>query len=66
MGRELYLIDTGNAIAKRLLERLEHEKNHKNRGLLSISVSSTGFLNSSLVKTILNSNIEIERIIINK
>lgn len=66
MGKELYLIDSGDAIAKQLLERLGDEQNHKNKGLLVMNVASTGLINSKLVKIILNSNVEIEKIIINK
>jgi glutamate racemase len=64
MGEDICLLDTADAIAKHLLERLEDEKNHQNRGALSIYVGSTGHLNRDLVQNILNLSVQTERVIL--
>jgi glutamate racemase len=59
MGKDINLIETGNAIAKRLLA-LSSEIEHKNEGNLNISVCYTGEINMKMIERILeNKNIEV-------
>lgn len=59
MGENIKIIETGDAIANRLLN-LSMEKNHKNSGDLSLLICHTGPIENSMIKTILkDENIEI-------
>lgn len=61
MGEEVVLIETGDAIAKRLLN-LSKDRNHINQGELKILILHTGHININMVETILeNNNIEIRK-----
>jgi glutamate racemase len=61
MGEEITLIETGDAIASRLLS-LSEEKGHKNIGNLKLTVFHTGNINFEMIKTILDDkNIEIRK-----
>lgn len=61
MGKDIVLIETGDAIANRLLT-LSKEKNHINQGDLRILILHTGDININMVQTILeNDNIEIRK-----
>jgi glutamate racemase len=61
MGKDIVLIETGDAIANRLLT-LSKEKNHINQGDLKILILHTGNININMVETILeNDNIEIRK-----
>lgn len=61
MGKDIVLIETGDAIANRLLT-LSKEKNHINQGDLKILILHTGNININMVQTILeNDNIEIRK-----
>lgn len=61
MGKDIVLIETGDAIANRLLT-LSKEKNHINQGDLKILILHTGDININMVQTILeNDNIEIRK-----
>ena len=61
MGKDIVLIETGDAIANRLLT-LSKEKNHINQGDLRILILHTGYININMVQTILeNDNIEIRK-----
>ena len=63
---DILLIETGMAIAKRLLH-LASDKGHQNEGKLSINILSTGAIQTELVETILHLPIEVKFIkIINK
>ena len=59
MGENIILIETGDAIANRLI-CLSENKGHKNLGELKISVCHTGLINNNMIKMILqNENIEV-------
>jgi len=59
MGKNINLIETGNAIANRLLT-LSSNKGHKNQGNLNISICYTGQININMIDRILeNKNIEV-------
>ncbi len=59
MGKDVNLIETGNAIANRLLV-LSSQKKHINEGNLNISVCYTGEINMKMIERILkNKNIEV-------
>ena len=59
MNKDINLIETGNAIANRLLV-LSSQKKHKNEGTLNISVCYTGKINTKMIEIILeNKNIEV-------
>jgi len=61
MGEDISLIETGDAIANRLLF-LSEQKGHKNLGELKILILHTGNININMVQTILeNDNIEIRK-----
>ena len=61
MGKDIVLIETGDAIANRLLT-LSKEKNHINQGDLKILILHTGNININMVETILeNDTIEIRK-----
>jgi len=53
MQRELNLIHTGDAIAKRLLQ-LSRDIKHINKGIISITLYSTSKINKNIVNNILN------------
>ena len=55
MGQDVLLIDTGDAIAKRLMI-LSQNAGHINEGELDILVLYTGTINTSMVKMILKKN----------
>jgi len=55
MGQDVLLIDTGDAIAKRLMI-LSQNTGHINEGELDILVLYTGTINTSMVKMILKKN----------
>ena len=54
MGEEIILIDSGMAIAKHLLDMLEKNLQHKNKGILLISLLYTGTVKIHIVDKILN------------
>ena len=59
MVKDINLIETGNAIANRLLA-LSLKKKHKNEGALNISICHTGEINIQMIERILeNKNIEV-------
>lgn len=61
MGKKINLIETGDAIANRLLT-LSSLKGHKNKGELNISVFYTGNIKENMVKKILeNQKYEIRK-----
>jgi len=61
MGEDITLIQTGDAIAKRLLS-LSEEKGHKNIGDLKVTVLHTGLINLDMIQNILeNKNIEVRK-----
>jgi glutamate racemase len=61
MGENITLIQTGDAIAKRLLS-LSEEKGHKNIGDLKVTVLHTGLINLDMIENILeNKNIEVRK-----
>lgn len=61
MGENIILIETGDAIAKRLLS-LSEEKGHKNFGDLKLKILHTGLINLNMIKMILEeNNIEIRK-----
>ena len=61
MGEDITLIQTGDAIAKRLLS-LSEEKGHKNIGDLKVTVLHTGLINLDMIENILeNKNIEVRK-----
>lgn len=61
MGENITLIETGDAIAKRVLS-LSEEKGHKNIGNLELTVFYTRRINKEMVRTILeDDNIEIRK-----
>lgn len=61
MGEDITLIETGDAIAKRVLY-LSEEKGHKNIGSLKLIVFYTRRINKEMVRTILeDDNIEIRK-----
>jgi len=59
MACEVVLIDTGLAIAKRLLA-LGHSQGHENEGDFEISVQSTGKINQNLIEEILEIPVSIK------
>jgi len=63
MSKNISLIETGKAIANRLL-RLATEKGHQNTGLMEIEVYSTGEIHKDFASDILNTHIEIKPITI--
>ncbi len=63
MSKNISLIETGKAIANRLLN-LAREKGHRNVGLMEIEVYSTGEINENFASDILNTDIEIKPITI--
>ncbi|RRS32471.1 MAG: glutamate racemase [Epsilonproteobacteria bacterium (ex Lamellibrachia satsuma)] len=65
MQRELNLIHTGEAIAKRLLA-LGQEKGHDNEGALKITLYSTDHIDQDLVTHILGKTMNIKQINIGK
>jgi glutamate racemase len=59
MGKNINLIQTGDAIANRLLA-LSSKKEHQNQGDLNISICHTGDININMIEKILeNKNIEV-------
>jgi glutamate racemase len=61
MGEDIVLIQTGNAIANRLLS-LSKDKGHKNMGKLTIHICHTGPINIDMIEKIIeNKNIEIRK-----
>jgi glutamate racemase len=61
MGKTITLIETGDAIANRLM-LLSEEKGHINEGKLKMSVCHTGEINQLMIETILNNkNTEIRK-----
>jgi glutamate racemase len=61
MANDVTLIETGNAIAKRLIH-LSAQLGHKNEGNLEINVCHTGEINKQMIEKILeNKNIEIRK-----
>ena len=63
MQRELNLIHTGEAIAKRLLV-LGEEKGHKNEGELTLAIYSTDSIATHLVSGIIGKEVEVEAIVL--
>ncbi|MEA1953478.1 MAG: glutamate racemase [Campylobacterota bacterium] len=63
MKKDITLIHTGEAIAKRLLY-LAKEKKHSNFGKLKISLYSTDTINEQIVHSIFQESINIEKITI--
>jgi len=62
MGEDVTLIETGDAIAKRLLCLSDEKAHHINQGDLKILILHTGNININMVQTILeNDNIEIRK-----
>ncbi len=61
MGKDITLIETGDAIANRL-KLLSEEKGHLNKGKLDINVCHTGQINRFMIDKILNNkNIEVRK-----
>ncbi|MCB9096421.1 MAG: glutamate racemase [Aliarcobacter sp.] len=61
MGKDISLIETGDAIANRLLF-LSEQKGHINQGELKILILHTGIINTNMIQTILeDNNIEIRK-----
>ena len=61
MGEDIVLIETGDAIANRLLS-LSEKKSHKNIGNLTILICYTGPININMIENIIeNKNIEIRK-----
>lgn len=61
MGKDITLIETGDAIANRL-KLLSEEKGHLNEGKLDINVCHTGQINRFMIDKILdNKNIEVRK-----
>ena len=61
MGKDITLIETGDAIANRL-KLLSEEKGHLNEGKLHINVCHTGQINRFMIDKILNNkNIEVRK-----
>ena len=61
MGKDITLIETGDAIANRL-KLLSEEKGHLNEGKLHINVCHTGQINRFMIDKILdNKNIEVRK-----
>lgn len=61
MGEDITLIETGDAIASRVLS-LAKEKGHENVGSLKLTIFYTGLIKQNIVKTILeDENIEIRK-----
>jgi len=65
MLRNVILIDTSKAIAKRLLE-LALEKDHINEGGFSVNIATTGVIQNTFVEKILQIPVNIQNIDINK
>jgi len=63
MGYSVELVQTADAISKRLLSLLE-EKGHTNNGETKLHIASTGDIKPSMVEHILGDNIGIDRIVI--
>lgn len=59
MGKDIHLIDTGSAIAKRLLSLL-FEKGHLNEGDLNFTIETTDFIEQSLAENILHLPIRLK------
>jgi len=62
MQREMNLIHTGDAIAKRLLV-LAEEKGHKNEGALQIHISTTGDIDEKIVSHILSEPFTLDKVL---
>ena len=61
MGEDIVLIETGDAIANRLLS-LSEKKSHKNIGNLTILICYTGPININMIENIIeNKNIEVRK-----
>ena len=58
MQKEVVLVDSGYAIAKRLLNLVE-TIGHKNSGTIELKLYSTGKIDKKIVKTLLNKPIEL-------
>ncbi len=65
MGYNITLIQTGSAIAQRLMS-LSLEQNHLNKGLLNIFVYSTGNINDNMINKIFEKTEYYEKITIRK
>ena len=63
MSGNIFLIETGRAIAKHLLT-LADENGHVNKGPLAMDVYTTGYIDKNSATHILNTNIEIKPITI--
>lgn len=62
MGENVILIETGDAIAKRLICLSNEKAHHINQGDLQILILHTGNININMVQTVLeNKNIEIRK-----
>ena len=62
MGENVILIETGDAIAKRLICLSNEKAHHINQGNLQILILHTGNININMVQTVLeNKNIEIRK-----
>ncbi|SFV62431.1 Glutamate racemase [hydrothermal vent metagenome] len=64
MGKDIFIIDSSDAIAKHLMHILETKKSHKNEGKLRIYIERTGKMNTRLLKRILGDDIDMQGIII--
>jgi len=64
MQRELRLIDTGDAIAKRLLLLAKEKLAHQNEGEVTIACYATAPINTSMLSHLLGKDVEIEMIAI--
>ena len=65
MGKNINLIDTGSAIAKRL-QILSKQKGHINKGLLNICIYFTGEINTKMVNEIFKTSEKDNKIMIRK
>jgi glutamate racemase len=63
MSHPVTLVQTADAISKRLLSLLE-EKGHVNSGENHLHVAATGEIQPAMVEHILGDNIEIDKIAI--
>jgi glutamate racemase len=61
MQRELVLIQTGEAIAKRLLI-LSEKKGHHNQGKFEMEIYATNGISTDMVKVILSKKVEVKTI----
>ena len=62
MQRDLTLVDTGDAIAKRLLLLATQRLGHKNEGEVHICFYATGPINSKIISHILGQDVKVEKI----